>query len=128
GFHDFLCAYILGKKIKIKLSSKDTVLWQYIVQQMSLLDKNFDEKVTLSVMLKDCDAYIDTGSNNSARYFEQYFQKYPYIIRSNRTSVAVLNGTDTKEELYNIADDISLYFGLCCRNVTQILVPENYNF
>ncbi len=128
GFHDFLCAYILGHNINIKLSSKDNVLWQYIYASMKEIDHNFSAQVQFAEMLKGCDAYIATGSNNTARYFEQYFQKYPNIIRKNRTSVAVLDGTETKNDLEKLANDISLYFGLGCRNVTQIVVPKEYNF
>lgn len=84
--------------------------------------------VSFSEMLKGCDAYIATGSNNSSRYFEYYFGKYPHIIRRNRTSVAVLSGTETGDELNALADDVYLYFGLGCRNVTKIYVPENYDF
>jgi hypothetical protein len=79
-------------------------------------------------MLKDCEAYIATGSDNSARYFEYYFSKYPHIIRKNRTSIALLDGTESPEELDQLADDIQLYFGLGCRNVTQIWVPQDYDF
>ena len=79
-------------------------------------------------MLKDCDAYIATGSNNSARYFEYYFKKYPHIIRRNRTSVAILDGNETTEELEKLADDVHLYFGMGCRNVTKIFVPKDYDF
>ena len=75
-------------------------------------------------MLKGCDAYIATGSNNSARYFEKYFAKYPHIIRRNRTSVAILTGDETKEELEKLADDVYQYFGLGCRNVPRLYVPE----
>ncbi|MCP2848874.1 hypothetical protein, partial [Salmonella enterica] len=78
--------------------------------------------------LKGCDAYIATGSNNSSRYFEQYFGKYPHIIRKNRTSIAVLGGKETKEELEKLAADVYQYFGLGCRNVTKIYVPEQYDF
>ena len=75
-----------------------------------------------------CDAYIATGSDNSARYFEYYFSKYPHIIRKNRTSIALLDGSESTEELELLADDIQLYFGLGCRNVTQIWVPQDYDF
>jgi hypothetical protein len=128
GFHDFLCVYIAGFNLRIKLSSKDTVLWEHIIKLLSSWDANFAEKVSISEMLKDCDAYIATGSNNSARYFEQYFKKYPHIIRKNRTSVAVLDGTETTEELEALADDVCTYFGLGCRNITKIFIPENYQF
>jgi hypothetical protein len=79
-------------------------------------------------MLKGCDAYIATGSNNSSRYFEHYFNRYPNIIRRNRTSVAILDGTETETDLQNLADDIFAFFGLGCRNVTKIYVPEDYDF
>lgn len=79
-------------------------------------------------MLKGCDAYIATGSNNSAVYFDYYFSKYPSIIRKNRTSVAILNGSETVDELEKLSDDIHSFFGLGCRNVTKIFVPEEYDF
>ena len=79
-------------------------------------------------MLKACDAYIATGSNNSARYFEQYFGKYPHIIRRNRTSVAILTGEESRKDLENLADDVHQFFGLGCRNVTKIYVPKGYDF
>lgn len=128
GFHDFLCVYIAGFNLRIKLSSKDTVLWEHIIKLLSSWDTDFAEKVSISEMLKNCDAYIATGSNNSARYFEQYFKKYPHIIRKNRTSVAVLDGTETAEELEALADDVCTYFGLGCRNITKIYVPSDYPF
>jgi len=128
GFHDFLCCYLSGYDVKVKLSSKDTVIWEHIFWKLNEWDADFSKHVGISDMLKNCDAYIATGSNNSARYFEQYFKRFPHIIRRNRTSVAILDGTETKEELAALADDVSLYYGLGCRNVTKIYVPENYPF
>lgn len=128
GFHDFLCGYLSGHSLRIKLSSKDTVLWQHIFRLLSSWDGSFAGQVAEADMLKGCDAYIATGSNNSARYFEQYFAKYPHIIRKNRTSVAVLDGSETSEELQQLANDVCVYFGLGCRNVTKVFVPDNYNF
>src|SRR6202012_3837419 len=87
-----------------------------------------DEQVHIADQLKNCDAYIATGSNNTARYFEQYFGKYPHIIRKNRTSAAILDGTETDEDLSLLADDVYLYYGLGCRNVTQVCVPRAYDF
>jgi hypothetical protein len=79
-------------------------------------------------MLKGCYAYIATGSNNTSRYFEYYFSKYHHIIRRNRTSVAVLDGKETERQLEELADDVYLYFGLGCRNVTKLYVPTGYDF
>ncbi len=84
--------------------------------------------IRFEVMLKGCDAYIATGSNNSARYFEYYFSRFPNIIRKNRTSVAILTGNETMEQLSALADDVYMYFGLGCRNVTKIYVPQEYDF
>jgi len=128
GFHDFLCAFITGHRQTIKASSKDDVLIKHLVQQLYDWEEGTRQLVAFADMLKGCDAYIATGSNNSARYFEYYFSKYPHIIRRNRTSVAVLTGEETPEELSKLADDVYLYFGLGCRNVTKLFVPEQYDF
>ena len=128
GFHDFLCVFISGHKAIIKASSKDEVLIKHLAQKLTEWDKEINEMIVFQEMLKDCDAYIATGSNNSARYFEYYFKKYPHIIRRNRTSVAILDGNETTTELEKLADDVHLYFGMGCRNVTKIFVPKDYDF
>jgi hypothetical protein len=127
-FHDWLCGFLSGHQVRLKLSSKDVVLMQHILNKMSSWYPEFAEQTLVMDMLKNCDAYIATGSNNSARYFHYYFAQYPNIIRRNRTSAAILDGTETAEELAALADDAMLYFGLGCRNVTKIFVPEGYNF
>lgn len=128
GFHDLLCGFIAGHRLALKLSSKDEVLMKHIVGKLIALAPSLTNSITIAERLTGCDAYIATGSNNTARYFEQYFGKYPHIIRSNRTSVAVLDGTETDDELLALGNDIYLYYGLGCRNVTQVCVPHGYNF
>jgi hypothetical protein len=128
GFHDFLCVFVCGHKQLIKQSSKDDVLLKHLVDVMIEMNPAVANHVQFSEQLKDCDAYITTGSDNSARYFEYYFGRYPSIIRKNRTSVAVLTGKETEEQLQLLADDMMQYFGLGCRNITQIYVPQDYDF
>lgn len=128
GFHDFLCVFISGHKALIKPSSKDQVLIKHLVEKLSEWDERVKNICEFSEMLKNCDAYIATGSNNSSRYFEYYFGKYPHVIRRNKTSVAVLTGKESMEELKQLADDVLLYFGLGCRNVTKMYVPGDYDF
>ena len=128
GFHDFLCVFISGHKQTIKLSSKDNVLLRHLAEKMISWDPIITDYIVFADMLKGCKAYIATGSNNTARYFEYYFRKYPHIIRKNRTSVAILKGDETPNELEELADDVYLYFGLGCRNVTKIYVPSGYDF
>jgi hypothetical protein len=128
GFHDFLTVFISGHQQTIKLSSKDDVLLKFLIKKLYSLNITIQNDVSIAENLKGCDAYIATGSNNTARYFEQYFAKYPHIIRKNRTSVAVLNGLETEADLLELSHDIHLYFGLGCRNVSKIFVPADYNF
>lgn len=128
GFHDFLSVFISGHTAVIKPSSKDEILIKHIVSELIKMDSRVSEMVVFAPQLSGLDAYIATGSNNSSRYFDYYFGKFPNIIRRNRTSVALLDGTETAAELDLLADDIQTYFGLGCRNVTQLFVPANYDF
>jgi len=128
GFHDLLCVFISGNTALVKPSSKDEVLIKHLVAIMQSWQPAIGNLVQFSEMLKGCDAYIATGSNNSAGYFDYYFGKYPHLIRRNRTSVAVLTGNESNEELDRLADDVYLYFGLGCRNVTKLYVPDGYDF
>lgn len=128
GFHDFLSAFISGHRQTIKPSSKDQELIKAIINQLIAWEPAVQKYVSLADQLKGCFAYIATGSNNSSRYFDYYFSKYPHIIRRNRTSAAILTGNETLADLEALADDVYLYFGLGCRNVTKIYVPEHYDF
>jgi len=128
GLHDFLCVFIAGHQQLIKLSEKDDVLLTHIIEKLSEWNQQVSEVVKISTMLTGCDAYIATGSNNSARYFHYYFGKYPSLIRNNKTSVAVLTGNETLGQLTSLADDVYVYFGLGCRNVTKLYVPQGYDF
>ena len=110
------------------LSSKDDILLKHLVEKMISWEPSLSAYISFAEMLKGCDAYIATGSNNSARYFDQYFSKYPSIIRRNRTAIAILEGNETTGELELLADDIHQYFGLGCRNITKLFVPAGYDF
>lgn len=128
GFQDFLSVFISGHKQMLKLSEKDTVLMEHIIEKLTGWNAEVANLAKVAVFLKNCDAYIATGSNNSSRYFKYYFGKYPSVIRSNKTSVAVLTGKETHEQLGLLADDVHTYFGLGCRNVTKLFVPVDYDF
>lgn len=128
GFHDVLAVLVSGHKAQVKLSHKDQVLLPYMLEVLSDIAPDLAERVQTVERLEGFDAVIATGSNNSARYFEYYFGKYPNIIRKNRNSVAVLTGDESETELKALADDVFAYFGLGCRNVSQLLVPQGYDF
>ena len=118
GFHDILCIWILGYKGLIKLSSKDNVSIPFLTNYLEKKSKVKSFTYTDSI-IKNFDAVIATGSNNSSVYFQYYFFKYPKIIRKNRTSIAVLDGNETEIDLKNLGKDILLYYGLGCRNVSN---------
>ena len=128
GFHDLLSVFISGHKAVIKPSSKDEVLIKELAEVLKTWEPQVSSLIEFSEMLKDCDAYITTGSNNTSRYFEYYFGKYRHIIRRNKTSVAVLTGNETKTDLEGLAGDVYQFFGLGCRNVTKLYVPKGYDF
>jgi len=128
GFHDLLSVFISGHKGVIKPSSKDEVLIKELAEVLKTWEPQVSSLIEFSEMLKDCDAYITTGSNNTSRYFEYYFGKYRHIIRRNKTSVAVLTGNETKIDLEGLAGDVYQFFGLGCRNVTKLYVPKGYDF
>ena len=128
GFHDFLSVLITGNRIIAKTSSKDKDLIILITDILCGIDSGFTERITLSEgTISGFDSIIATGSDSSSRYFEYYFEKYPHIIRKNRNSIAILDGTQTDEELQNLGTDIFSYFGLGCRNVSKVFIPEGYN-
>ena len=128
GFHDLLSTLIAGHTAVVKLSSKDKVLMEYAIASLQEIDPIYKDLIIQQDQLKNCDAYIATGSNNTGLFFEQYFGKYPNIIRKNKTSIAVLTGMESEEELSLLADDMMMYFGMGCRNVTQVWVPKEYDF
>lgn len=130
GFHDWLAVLMSGNKALVKLSSKDEHLPRFLWQQLALIQADFAQQSTVFTehIIQNFDAVIATGSNNSGRYFEHYFAKYPHIIRKNRGSVAVLTGKETPNDIEQLGQDIFTYFGLGCRNVSKLFVPKGYDF
>ena len=129
GFHDFISVLITGNKVLAKLSSNDKTLIPFLAEHLISLEPDFKNYIEFTEgRLNNFDAVIATGSNNTSRYFDYYFGKYPHIIRKNRNSVAVLTGNETEEDLNYLADDIFRYFGLGCRNVSKLYIPEDYDF
>ena len=127
GFHDLLTVMLSGHAIQMKLSSRDSVLPQFMTEQLITIDERFRNLITIAARLKNFDAVIATGSDNSSRYFQHYFGKYPNIIRKNRTSCAVLTGSESVEELRVLGRDVFTYFGLGCRNVSKVFIPQDFD-
>ncbi len=128
GFHDLLCVIVAGHNAWVKPSSQDSLLMMHLIEQLKRISPELGEKIQLVERLNDADAVIATGSDNSARYFSYYFGKKPNIIRQNRTSVAVLTGKETQEDIVGLGKDIFTYYGLGCRNVSKVFVPQGFDF
>ncbi len=129
GFHDFLSVLISEHKVAVKLSSNDQHLLPFLAKYLIACEPDLSEKITfVEGKLENFDAVIATGSTNTSRYFEYYFKDKPSIIRKSRNSVAILNGTESKEQMVALGEDIFRYFGLGCRNVSKLFVPKGYNF
>ncbi len=127
GFHDLLCVLLSGHRVMIKLSQSDFVLIHYLIQKIVDLNPAFASYIDEAERLNAADAYIATGSDNTARYFHYYFGKKPHIIRKNRSSVGILSGFETEADLEALGNDMLTYFGLGCRNVSTLFVPEEYD-
>ncbi len=128
GMHDVIVGVLTGYQVVAKLSSDDEILPKFWLKKAAEFDDIWQTQVLFSDQLKGIDAAIATGSNNSARYFEYYFKNIPHLLRRNRNSVAVLTANETEEELIAFGHDVFDYYGLGCRNVTKVYLPENYPF
>ncbi len=131
GFHDMLCVLLAGHRFIGKLSSKDNQLLDFIAKLLIAINPQWETRIAFTNdslgSSQKFDAIIATGSNNSARYFDAYFSKYPNIIRRNRNSIAVLSGNETEQQLQDLGNDVFQYFGLGCRNVSKLYLPKDYN-
>lgn len=127
GFHDFLCVIMSGNLFLGKLSSDDAYLLPALADELILIEPKFKQSIRFTDgLMKKFHAIIATGSDNSSRYFEYYFGRYPNIIRKNRNSIAILNGSENEEDILLLAQDIFTYFGLGCRNVSQLFLPMGF--
>ena len=129
GFHDFLSVLISGHSVLVKQSSNDKHLLPFLSKYLEIVEPEFKGKIKFTEdKLEGFHAVIATGSDNTARYFDYYFKDKSSVIRRNRNSAAVLTGDETSIQLEALSDDIFRYYGLGCRNVSKLFVPEDYNF
>lgn len=126
GLHDIICILLSGFKLQVKISSNDAGLTALVLNTLLEIQPAFKKKVDITEQLRDFDLVIATGSNNSSRYFDYYFGKKPHIIRKNRNALAVLTGKESPSEIRELAKDIFTYFGLGCRSVSKLYIPQGY--
>jgi hypothetical protein len=128
GFHDIVCCILLNINAQVKLSKNDNVLIPAILNVLYLFDSELQDRIKICNEKPDNYNYvIATGSNNSNRYFEYYFGKFPHIFRRNRTSIAVVHSEISDDQLKSLSHDMLQYYGLGCRSVTKLYLPEKFS-
>jgi hypothetical protein len=127
GFHDILCVFLTNNKAQIKLSSKDSIIIRFLIKQLQKINGHTSEYFEFVDRIQNYDAVLATGGNNTSRYFEYYFKKVPHVIRKSRSSVGVVQDKISNQDIEELGSDVLSYFGLGCRNVSKIMVPEGYD-
>lgn len=128
GFHDFISILLCGHKVMIRKTKIDEILYPPIIDVLIKNNSEFEDKIEMvEGKLSGFDAIIATGSNNTNRYFQEYFGAYPNILRHNRHSVAILDGNETEADLKGLTDDMMLYYGMGCRSISKVYVPVGYD-
>jgi len=127
GLHDVICVWLSGHRATVKCSSQDPELIPALITVLDRFAPGAEDQITFTdEKWGAVDAMIATGSNNSARYFEYYFGHLPNVVRKSRVSVAILDGTETEADLAALSEDILRYFGLGCRNVSTLYLPQDF--
>ena len=125
GFHDLLSVFLSGHRAVIKLSHNDDILIPYILARLEKIEPANKDRIIIDSSINHVDAILATGSDNTSRYFRHTFRDIPHIIRKNRTSCAILNGSETSSDFEALSEDIFKYFGMGCRNVSKVYLPYN---
>jgi len=127
GFHDAMCVLLCGYSLIAKPSHQDSILMKFVLDKIAEIEPRFAPFISIQNRLEGINGLIATGSDNTARYFEYYFRTIPRIIRKNRTSIAIINGRETDEDIVSLGFDVFSYFGLGCRNISMIYIPKEYD-
>lgn len=127
GWHDIMCGLVSGHLMQIKMSSKDDVIIPEMINLLFQIEPKLKEQISLVDRLKNHDAVIATGASSSQDYFQKYFGNKPFVARGHRNALAVIHGDESREDISQLADDVFMYFGLGCRNVSKIWFPEDYD-
>lgn len=128
GFHDVMCVLLSGHTLVLKPSSRDSVLMQALRSLLIAADPDFARRFEITDgPLRNIDSIIATGGSGAAMHFQRYVERYPSILRQHRNAMAILDGSETPMEIELLGDDIFAYFGMGCRSVSSVWVPEDFD-
>ena len=122
GFFDLMCVLASGNIPCVKPSSKDFVLEEYVETLLCEIEPSL--QIERYAEGENYDAVIATGGESANLYFRTAFEGVPCLLRGSRHSVAVLSGQEGQDDTKALSDDILLYGGLGCRNVSLVFVPR----
>ncbi len=129
GFHDLLAVVLAGHLASVKPSHQDNLLTADLISILLELEPAFENfiQLTTSIDSQSVDLLIATGSDNSARYFEYDFEQIPKLIRKNRTSHAVVKGSEPNSSWQLLGSDLFDYYGRGCRSVSKLWLPDKFD-
>ncbi len=127
GFHDVMTALLCGHIAWVRASHQDRVLLEWVLQQWVELLPALAQRIAFVQAMERVDFLLATGSNNTARHLHAQHTHIPRLIRHNRFSVALLDGSESDAQLQSLNDDIFLYNGLGCRNVSNVLATPDFD-
>lgn len=125
GFADLAAVVAVGHKAVVKLSSKDRALMERVVRELQT--SGCPIEIVPELIPEEIDAVIATGSDTARDFFRTHFYRIPTLLRGNRQSAAILTGDETPEEKQSLGRDMFLYWGLGCRSVTRLFVPQGFD-
>ncbi len=92
-----------------------------------LINRSFSEYIVFgnSRELK-YDALVIEKNDIDIASTDSYLSKRNAFIAYKNTSVAILDGTETQENLKDLSEQIFRFFGMSPHNIKKIFVPEHY--
>lgn len=119
-----------GFRCIVKTETVEQPLYKSFFQLVENIFPGISKKMEFSDRpLGPVSGYVIAGERPNDIHMS-YFGKKPVFteIVSENISSAILTGDETSEELDALATDISMYFGRSIHNVTELNVPESYDF
>jgi len=128
NFYDLFYILAAGHNYRGKLAPKDRRLLPFLAELLFEIEPAFRERLSFTEQLGKFDAAIIDGQAEQAPLLQQYLSRFPNVIRTACTSVAVLTGAESEAQLRNLSRDIYLFFGNSERSVSKLWVPRDYDF
>jgi hypothetical protein len=128
GYHDYLSVLASGRKVAVKLSSKDSFLLPALHQLLCSFAPAWGSRVRYVTEVPiDADGLIASGSDATAAWYSARFSHLPKVIRGHRVSAAVIPANITQAQITALHSDMFLYFGLGCRSVVHLFIPMGFD-